>query len=208
MMQIEDTLRQYSYYQTISVPVASAMRGAANELTDMRARIDALAAQLETMRGQLVTVLRERDGLREVLEGVRRTDRTPPYEHHEPRPDGLKPRDGKDGGTCWLTPKVIAERALARAAITAPPPSSPTAADVERLVAVPDFKPGDEVVVNHDRYHGEAVVAGEPEWSGGGANNSCIANFGTGWMVAIRLENGNVWWYEAETVTKKETTDD
>ena len=34
------------------------------------------------------------------------------YDHHEPRPDGTLPRES--GGTCWLTPKQIAMRILAK----------------------------------------------------------------------------------------------
>lgn len=58
----------------------------------------------------------ERDRLRESMRGVELTDRTPYYEHHEPRPDGMLPRDGRDAGTCWLTPKEIAVRALGASA--------------------------------------------------------------------------------------------
>ena len=49
------------------------------------------------------------------------------------------------------------------------------------------FPAGTPVKVNHGRYHGPGVAVVDVE---------CPPN-----KVAVRLENGNVWWYESETVT-------
>lgn len=63
---------------------------------------------------------------------------------------------------------------------------------------VPQFTAGQIVRVDHPRYHGEGMVVNEGNFCG-----RCIANFGDerGWLVAVKLENNNVWWYEANTVT-------
>lgn len=68
--------------------------------------------------------------LEEILVAIIAVDKTR-YDHHEPRPDGVKPRDGVGGGSCWLTPKELAMDAL-RAEIPPAPAPQPDAVKVLR----------------------------------------------------------------------------
>lgn len=53
----------------------------------------------------------ENKWLRGALERCARNDKTT-YEHHEPRPDGTRPKES--GGTIFLTPREIASAALSK----------------------------------------------------------------------------------------------
>ncbi len=54
-------------------------------------------------------------------------------------------------------------------------------------ISVLHFSPGTVVAVDHERYHGQGIVT----------RQSCCPF----WKLPVRLENGNVWWYETETAT-------
>lgn len=62
------------------------------------------------------------------------------------------------------------------------------------MTEMPTFKKGDKVVVDHDRYKGEGFVGAT---GNGSAKEWCDVR---GWLIPVVLENGNTWYYEADTV--------
>jgi hypothetical protein len=83
------------------------MRRADAEIAALRSERDALAARVR--------------GMRDAFRDIAANDKTH-YDHHEHRPsDGKKPRE-VGGGSIFLTPKEIAEAALASPAVDAPCP--------------------------------------------------------------------------------------
>jgi hypothetical protein len=69
----------------------------------------------------------------EFFEAVRLNDTTRPYDHHQPRKsDGKRPRESNGGGSCFLTPREIADNALRRLAALSSSSSLPS--DPEKIM--------------------------------------------------------------------------
>jgi hypothetical protein len=68
------------------------------------------------------------------LDSITRHDKTR-YDHHERRADGALPKSG--GGTCWLTPKELAQSALAWLAASRAALSSQSSAEKAKTESQP-----------------------------------------------------------------------
>jgi hypothetical protein len=64
-----------------------------------------------------------------------------------------------------------------------------------KTIALPDFKKGDRVLVDNERYHGPGIVGDNTQYG-----SRFVIKGADELFVAVLLENGNTWLYEVDTV--------